>query len=365
MAYRLRAATFVVASLLAVLAWAAAPRADENVWEEGRFWRKPVAAYPFTPPGQGSTETVVGAVRAYRIKRGDTLLDVARYYDLGYNEILDANPRIDPWVPPVGATILLPTQWVLPCCRYRGLIVNIPEMRLFYFHSPRGDRHHMVVTTFPVGLGREDWRTPRGRFRVRGKTVNPTWVIPESIRREHIRERGDTRKFIPGGDPENPLGHYRLELTLPLYAIHGTNIPWGVGRQVSHGCIRLYPEDIARLFPMVPIGTPGEFIYQPVKAGMRNGRVYVEVHRDIYGYVPALWQQAVSVIERNGWRDLVDDERLLAALERPDGVPVDVTRRSRKPSQSPAEQAAAPATSNEGSNGAGVSRTDHRQAADD
>src|SRR5206468_3361264 len=119
-------------------------------------------------------------------------------------------------------------------------------MRLFYYRHSPGDPHTTIVYTYPVGLGRDDWRTPSGKFRIRGKTVNPQWNIPESIRQEHIKERGDPRKFIPGGDPENPLGKYRMELTLPLYGIHGTDIPWGVGMQVSHGCVRLYPEDLER-----------------------------------------------------------------------------------------------------------------------
>ena len=114
-----------------------------------------------------------------------------------------------------------------------------------------------MVHTYPVGLGRDDWQTPSGTFKVIGKTVNPQWNIPESIRQEHITERGDPRTFIPGGAPDNPLGKYRLELTLPSYRIHGTDIPWGVGMLVSHGCVRLYPEDIEDLFPRVPIGTPG------------------------------------------------------------------------------------------------------------
>jgi L,D-transpeptidase ErfK/SrfK len=143
---------------------------------------------------------------------------------------------------------------------FKGVVVNIPEMRLYYFH-PRKAGEPQRVTTYPVGLGRDEWRTPKGKFKVLGKTKNPTWVIPESIRQEHIKERNDPRTMIEGGAADNPLGKYRLELTMPGYRIHGTDIPWGVGMQVSHGCVRLYPEDIEQLFPIVPVGTPGEFIY--------------------------------------------------------------------------------------------------------
>ncbi len=174
-------------------------------------------------------ETVVGAVHHYRIRAGDTLLDVARWFDLGYNEIVDANPGVDPWVPPVGTDIVIPTEWVLPCCASAGIVVNIPELRLFYFRPAPGDPQTTLVTTYPVGLGRDDWRTPRGKYRVQSKQVKPTWYIPESIRREHIEERGDARHSIPGGAPDNPLGGYRLQLSHSLYGIHGTDIPWGVG----------------------------------------------------------------------------------------------------------------------------------------
>src|SRR5207244_7299300 len=164
-----------------------------------------------------------------------------------------------------------------------------------------------------------------GKFKVRGKTVNPQWNIPESIRKEHIAERGDPRTFIPGGADDNPLGKYRLELTLPLYGIHGTDIPWGVGMQVSHGCVRLYPEDIERLFPLVAVGTPGEFTYQPVKVGVLGGAVYIETHRDIYGYAPALYKEATTAIEHRGVGGRVDQQRLVAALEDPSGMPIRIS----------------------------------------
>src|SRR5207247_333374 len=202
--------------------------------------------------------------------------------------LLDANPGVDPWVPAVGTDVVVPTEWVLPCCTYQGIVVNIPELRLYYFRPAPDDPRTTLLTTYPVGLGREDWRTPRGKFRVQAKHVKPTWYIPESIRREHIAERGDARRFIPGGAPDNPLGGYRLQLSRSTYGIHGTDIPWGIGREATHGCVRLYPEDIERLFPLVPVGTPVEFTYQPVKVGDRGGAVYVEAHRDVYRYTRSL-----------------------------------------------------------------------------
>ena len=303
-----------------------ATRAARAEYDEETFEHKSIPTYSIPTPRSGvETDTVIGQLQTYRVRRDDTLLDIARYYDVGYNQIVDANPGIDPWVPPAGAIILLPTEWVLPCCTYEGIIVNIPELRLYYYQRAPGDPGTTIVHTYPVGLGRDDWRTPRGKFRVRGKTVNPTWVIPESIRQEHIKERGDDRKVIPGGAPDNPLGNYRLELTLPMYSIHGTDIPWGVGMQVSHGCVRLYPEDIERLFPLVPVGTPGEFAYEPIKAGKRNGTVYAEVHKDIYGYTPALYRDAVAELERRGLSNNVDQRRLEDAIAASTGVPVPIS----------------------------------------
>ena len=301
-------------AVLALTLWlAAAGSARAGAYSEDDFFSKNVPSYTIATPAPGSIPPVIGQVQVYRVRKGDTLMDLARLYSLGYNEIVHANPEIDPWVPPVGATILIPTEWVLPCCTYTGLIVNIPEMRLFYYQPGPGGT--TTVRTFPVGLGRDDWRTPQGRFKIAGKTLNPAWNIPESIREEHIRERGDPRTSIPGGDPDNPLGKHRFELTLPMYRIHGTNIPWGVGMQVSHGCVRLYPEDIERLFPLVPVGAPGEFLYQTVKIGQRGGAIWAEVHEDIYGHSPALFRESWNTVERLGLAAQVDQRLLEQGLQ--------------------------------------------------
>jgi L,D-transpeptidase ErfK/SrfK len=301
--------------------------AGASRWTEEDFAQRTPISYAYTVNSGDDDTTVVGALSTYVVKEGDTLLDVGRHFDLGYNEMIEVNPGVDPWLPPPGEVLIIPTLFVLPESTYQGVVVNIPEMRLYYFRgaSRRGPGSGMV-TTYPVGLGRDDWRTPQGSFKVRGKTVNPTWVIPESIRAEHIREQGDTRTFIPGGDPDNPLGAYRLELTLPLYGLHGSNMPWGVGMQVSHGCIRLYNEDIAVLFREIRVGTPGEFLYQPVKLGIRDGLVYVEAHHDIYGLRTSLESEADRLLKRNGWEDRIDERRLRKALTNASGLPVMISR---------------------------------------
>lgn len=319
-----RAALWVVAALLFAGCGLGPGRrgAAPQAWTEARFARKPIATYRVKLTGGVPVETVVGRVGTYEIRPGDTLLDVARAYDVGYNEIVDANPGVDAWVPPVGAPVVLPTSWVLPCCRYEGLVMNIPEMRLYHYRRAPKDRDTLLVQTYPVGLGRTDRRTPRGRFKVKGKTVNPTWVIPARIRQEHIAEDGDDRRAIPGGHPDNPLGKYRIELSIPYYTIHGTNNPWGAGMPVSHGCARLYPEDIEHLFPFVEPGMPVEFTYQPVKAGRGKDGTYLEAHADLYGVSGSLDAAARKELGRLG--RTVDRSTVRSALARSRGLPVRV-----------------------------------------
>jgi L,D-transpeptidase ErfK/SrfK len=325
------AATLTLAVALAGAAATVAARTwTEEDFEQKSYLHRPLYVVMSTDPGQANS--VVGEVLFHRAEPGDTFLDLARYYGLGANEMHEANPGINEWTPwlddngrAVERDVILPTQWVMPDVEPRGLVVNIPEMRIYYFHATKKIEYGVPLSTFPVGLGRDEWKTPRGSFKVRGKTENPTWVLPASIRAERIKEKGWSESSIPPG-PDNPLGKHRFELTMGAYAIHGTNIPWGVGMQVSHGCVRLYPEDVARLFPMVPVGTQGQFIYQPVKIGARGGKIYAEVHKDIYNYTPGLYREAVEVLNRRGWSQEVDYARLQRAIEEQSGIPMIVSR---------------------------------------
>jgi len=298
-------------------------------WTEDLFERKPVAEFTITLDESGKpTDTVVGRLQRYRVRKGDTFLDVARWYGLGYEDLIAANPGVDPWIPKAGSTLHLPTAYVLPCCRYQGIVVNIPEMRLYRYEpieTAKGEARQVLVRTYPVGIGRDEWRTPRGGYRVAEKTENPTWIIPESIRREHIRERGDDRRSIAGGAPDNPLGKYRMRLSNPSYSIHGTDMPWGVGQQTSHGCIRMYPEDVAHLYPEVPVGTPVELTYQPVKAGRWGDVAFVEVHEDIYRLSKSLSQSAAQALTRAKLAKEADRTAVQAAVATPTGVPVRVS----------------------------------------
>lgn len=263
-------------------------------------------------------ETVVGLSRDYRVKHGESLIEIARRFDLGYNEITDANPGIDPFVPGENVLINLPTSWILPDTSSRtGIVINLSELRLYYYFTVKGVRY---VRTFPVGIGKEGDLTPVGTFRVVEKIVKPAWYVPESIREENPR----LPRVVPAG-PDNPLGSRALRLSLPTILIHGTNKPWGVGRRVSHGCIRLYPKDIPKLFAMVSWGTPVDIVRQPVKIGIRDGRVFVEVHRSDLGSHADYFQVAVRLLQSRELLNRVNTKKLYEAVESHSGMPVDIT----------------------------------------
>ena len=319
--------------IVAALALAAITSASTVLaWSEADFEHRTLVGYPLPP----EPENIIGELSTYTINKGDTLLDVGRWYGLTATELSNANHHLDWWAPPVGKEITLPGQHILPAGKREGIVLNIPEMRLYYFPGRVEKRRKKgklaassytpkIVYTFPVGLGRFDWRTPVSSFNVRGKTREPAWVLPDSIYQEHLERDGEAEHMIPGGDPDNPLGHYRIELTLPMYALHGTNVPWGVGMGVSHGCVRLYPEDIEQLFNLVKPGMPGRFVYQPIKFGRHGDSVYVEIHDDLYGKYPGLWKLAVDEARRLGLAGTIDYRKLEKAVEEKTGVPTNIS----------------------------------------
>jgi len=220
---------------------------------------------------------IVGNVQVTTARPQDTLSDIARRYDLGYEEIVAANPDVDPWLPGQDTRVILPTQFILPTRERQGLVLNLASMRLFYFPQAEPGQPAEVMT-HPIGIGREGWRTPTGQTRITQKLEQPAWTVPASVRREHVRLGDPLPAIVPPG-PDNPLGEFAMRLSRPQYLIHGTNKPWGVGIRVSHGCVRLYPEDIAKLFPQVPVGTPVRIINEPYVAGRRDdGQLYLEAH---------------------------------------------------------------------------------------
>ncbi|MDX1269802.1 MAG: L,D-transpeptidase family protein, partial [Oceanisphaera sp.] len=219
---------------------------------------------------------LVGAVDQVALAEGELLLDVARRHNLGYEELQLANADIDLLLPAVGQTVTLPGQHILPSVERRGIVLNLAERRLYYFPDAVSGQARTVFT-YPVGIGRKEWPTPLGPTRIVGKVVKPTWYPPMSVRIEHAAKGDPLPSVVPPG-PENPLGEFALLLDKPGYLIHGTNKPGGIGLRVSHGCIRLYPEDIADLFQRVRRGTPVRIVDQPVKAAVHRGRLYLEVN---------------------------------------------------------------------------------------
>jgi L,D-transpeptidase ErfK/SrfK len=208
----------------------------------------------------------------------DTLPDLARRYSLGYEEIQRANPGVDVWLPGEGTSLLIPGQRLLPPGPHEGIVVNLPEHRLYYYPKVKKGETPYVIT-YPVSIGKMDWNTPLGKTRIVDKRKNPLWYPPESVRKEHA-ERGDPLPTVVKAGPDNPLGAFamRLDIRPGAYLIHGTNNPIAVGMAITHGCIRMYPEDIEALFPLVPVNTPVWLINEPVKVARVNGQVWLEVH---------------------------------------------------------------------------------------
>lgn len=233
-----------------------------------------VSATTFLLPDD--TTRVVGHNMVVYSHEEDTLLDIARRFDLGYSDIVNANPGVDPWLPGEGTRVLVPNRFILPDAPHEGIVINLAEMRLYYYPPVKHGQSKQVIT-HPIGVGREGWTTPLGKARIIQKRKDPTWTPPASIRAEHL-EKGDVLPDVVPAGPDNPLGAYAMRLSMPGYLLHGTNRPYGVGLRVSHGCIRLFPEDIEHLFNIVPVNTPVEIIYQPYKAALHNGELYLEAH---------------------------------------------------------------------------------------
>lgn len=225
------------------------------------------------------SQSVIGEPQIVFTREEDTFSDLAREYGLGYDEIVAANPNIDPWLPGDNTPVLLPTQYVLPNVPRRGVVLNIASKRLFYFPAV-AEGESIEVMTYPIGIGRVGWETPLGATSVVSKARNPHWYVPASVRKEHA-EMGDPLPAVVLPGPDNPLGLHVLKLGIPGYLIHGTNQPYGVGMRVSHGCVRLYPENIELLYSLVNVGEEVRIINEPYLAGRANGDLYFESHQPL------------------------------------------------------------------------------------
>src|ERR1700730_18395402 len=246
-----------------------------------------------------STE-IVGYVQKTVIGKDDTLPDIALRFGVGYEEMLLANQGVDPWLPGVGREVVVPTQFILPMAPHEGVVVNVAAMRIFYY-PPHKKNEPQTVYTHPIGIGRVGWKTPEGTTKIVSRTKDPVWVVPKSVRDEHAEDGEKLPARVPAG-PANPLGQYMFRLSWPSYLIHGTNKPYGVGMRSSHGCMRLYPEDIAVFFDLIPIGTKVTVVNQPYVVGWRDRTLYM---------------QAYAVMEDDSRNWSKDRKRLLAKLLHP------------------------------------------------
>ncbi len=234
----------------------------------------PLRAEIYELPPEGYD--VVGAVATVLAREEDTLIDIARRNGLGYHDIVRANPGVNIWVPGEGTEVVLPTRFVLPPGPRRGIVLNLAEYRLYYYPEAL-DGEPAYVMTYPISIGRMDWETPLGSTNVVSKVKDPSWYPPQSVRDEHAADGRPLPRIVPPG-PDNPLGRYAMRLGLPGYLIHSTNRPAGVGMRVTHGCIRMFPEDIEYLFQSVDVKTPVRIINAPVKIGWFGDELVMEVH---------------------------------------------------------------------------------------
>lgn len=273
-------------------------------------------------------QNMVGKIAAVNSRENDTLSDIARHFGLGFNDISKANPNISPWTPAPDSRVLLPLQFVLPDAPHKGIILNLANMRLFYYSKKQPDK----VFTYPVGIGRQGWNTPMGLTSIVAKKANPSWVVPESIHQEHAL-KGDSLPKVVAAGPDNPLGLFAMRLGFPGYLIHGTNKPYGIGMQISHGCVQLYPEDIEVLFKKAAVGLPVRIIHQPYLTAWHQDMLYLEANEPL-----PKWAKDNSRLKKQLLKQLrqisakknvsIDWEKVNSIIQRSDGIPTPILTQS-------------------------------------
>ena len=276
---RMRVRTFVVVLSVVVLAGCAGRKddADPSSVVEIPAVAPPIVSDRFLLESPG--QQIIGELQVIETREEDTFVDIARTYNLGFDELVDANPSVDPWLPGEGTRVLLPTRFILPDAPRDGIVVNLASKRLFYFLEPDEDGVRAVIT-FPIGIGQSGTATPIGATTVTSKGRDPVWFVPASIRSEYAAEGNPLpAKVMPG--PDNPLGSHVLILGMPSYLIHGTNRPAGVGMRVSHGCVRLFPENIEHLYDVVPVGVSVTIVNQPWLLAWDQQHLYLEAHQPL------------------------------------------------------------------------------------
>jgi L,D-transpeptidase ErfK/SrfK len=344
---------------------------------------------------EGGGSDLVGEIRYATARQEDTLIDIARRYSVGQDEIVMANPTVDRWLPKAGTRVLLPKRMILPDAPRAGIVVNIPEMRLYYYPvkyapakpkpvaakapakppkpgekaapqpkpkpQPAADLGEPIgsageVITYPISIGRMDWHTPLGKTKIVAKVKDPVWVPPASIKKEHAAQGEILPDVVPAG-PDNPLGQYAMRLGVAGYLIHGVDRAKadGIGMRVTHGCVRMYPEDVEKLFARVAVGTPVYMVNQSIKLGWDEGKLYMEVHQPLDEDSMSsseLYSQAMELIDKKtaGRSVQLNREAIRQATAKPSGLPVEIGRAGAAvyeagPSDSapePAPRAAAP-----------------------
>jgi len=293
-------------------------------------WPDPVATHRFEIDEKVD---IVGVLQKTIVGKEDTLSDIARRFDVGYEDMVRANPGVDPWLPGVGREVIVPSQFILPNAPRKGVVINVAAMRLYYF-PPRKPDEKQVVYTYPIGIGRVGWATPEGATKVMRKQKDPVWRPPASVRKEHAENDDPLPALVPAG-PDNPLGNRAMYLGWPSYLIHGTNKPYGVGLRSSHGCIRLYPEDIEKLFEDVPVGMSVQVVNQPFTFGWQGSALYLQAY-DILEDDPRDWKKAQKKLlsrslaqriqqELKSQARTVDWEAIAQLSHDPRGIPVPVS----------------------------------------
>lgn len=265
-------------------------------------------------------QNMVGTLAAIKTQAHDTLPDIARHFGLGHNDIVSANPNVDPWLPEPDTRVVLPLIFTLPNAPRQDIVLNLANMRMFHFPSGQSER----VMTYPVGIGRDGWNTPEGLTRIVSKTKNPTWNVPPSIQREHALKGDPLPASIPSG-PNNPLGDYAMRLARGSYLIHGTNKPYGVGMQMSHGCLNLYPEDISQLFNDTKVGTSVMIVNQPYLLGRHHDMLYLEAHKPLQAkanFKRALFNQIKQAEKK--YRLQIDWPKVEQIVEQATGIPTPI-----------------------------------------
>jgi L,D-transpeptidase ErfK/SrfK len=296
--------------------------------------RSAISSSSFTTPSYSSVEThnfsvdyeqnLIGALAAIRTQTNDTLPDIARHFGLGHNDIIAANPTIDPWVPTPNSHVLLPLLFTLPDVPHEGIVLNLANMRLFHFPSQQSEQ----VKTYPVGIGRDGWNTPLGLTQIISKTKNPTWYVPASIQKEHAQKGDPLPSSVPSGS-NNPLGEYAMRLALSQYLIHVTNKPYGVGMQMSHGCVNLYPEDIRTLFDNTAVGTQVMIVDQPYLLGWHHDMLFLEAHKPLHprkSFKSSLMSRIRLLAKQQ--RLTIDWTKVEQVLQQANGIPTPILMQS-------------------------------------